>query len=175
MELILHILQNSGNAFRTGEKFIYAIRNYLCVSLLGNCTSQVTQIVGLSLHIFAALMDGFKDHLKAEMEVFISTIFLRILESENSTYDHKLRVLEVFHRLCSDADALVEIFINYDCDLDAIDLFRRIVEGFSKIAKVWILLTLFIWLVCIVHICYCDYLIRFDTKESNVSVDSDCC
>ena len=115
---------------------MYAIRNYLCVSLLGNCTSQVAQVVGLSLQIFVALLDGFKDHLKSEVEVFITTIFLRILESENSTYDHKLRVLEVFHRICFDSSALVEIFINYDCDLDAIDLFRRIVDSFAKIAKV---------------------------------------
>ncbi len=83
-----------------------------------------------------ALLDGFKDHLKSEVEVFITTIFLRILESENSTYDHKLRVLEVFHRICFDSSALVEIFINYDCDLDAIDLFRRMVDSFAKIAKV---------------------------------------
>ena len=81
-------------------------------------------------------MDDFKDHLKSELEVFITTIFLRILESENSTYDHKLRVLEVFHRICKDSSALVEIFINYDCEMEAIDLFRRVVDGFAKIAKV---------------------------------------
>lgn len=135
LELILHILQSSGPAFRTGEKFIYAVRSYLCVSLLGNCTSQVAPVVGLSLQIFVALMDDFKDHLKSELEVFITTIFLKILESENSTYDHKLRVLEVFHRICKDSSAIVEIFINYDCEMDDIDLFRRIVDGFSKIAK----------------------------------------
>jgi brefeldin A-inhibited guanine nucleotide-exchange protein len=148
LELILHILQNSGPAFRTGERFVYAIRNYLCVSLLGNCTSQVAQVVGLSLQIFVALLDGFKDHLKSEVEVFITTIFLRILESENSTYDHKLRVLEVFHRICFDSSALVEIFINYDCDLDAIDLFRRIVDSFAKIAKVSLLSVLSGRLLC---------------------------
>ena len=136
LELILHTLQTCGAAFRTGEKFVYAIRNYLCVSLLGNCTSQVAQVVGLSLQIFISLMDNFKDHLKSELEVFVATIFLRILESENSTYDHKLSVLDVFHRICKDPSVQVEIFINYDCDFEAIDLFRRIVDGFAKIAKV---------------------------------------
>jgi brefeldin A-inhibited guanine nucleotide-exchange protein len=96
----------------------------------------VAQVVGLSLQIFAALMEGFKDHLKSELEVFVATIFLRILESENSTYDHKLRVLEVFHGICKDPSVQVEMFINYDCEMDSIDLFRRIVDGFAKIAKV---------------------------------------
>lgn len=136
LELILHILQHSGPAFKSSEKIIYAIRNLLCVSLLGNCTSQIAQVTGLSLQIFVALMDSFKDHLKSELEVFVTSIFLRILESENSTYEHKLRVLEVFHSICKDPSAQIEIFINYDCDLEAIDLFRRIVDGFAKIAKV---------------------------------------
>jgi brefeldin A-inhibited guanine nucleotide-exchange protein len=142
LELILNILQNSGPAFRTGDKFIYAIRQYLCVSLLTNCTSQVAQITGLSLQIFVVVMANFKDHLKSELEVFVSTIFLKILESENSTYDHKCRVLEVFQNICRDPCALVELFINYDCDLDAINLFSRFVAGFAKIAKVYDLILL---------------------------------
>ena len=81
-------------------------------------------------------MDSFKDHLKSELEVFVTNIFLRILESENSPFDHKFRVLEVFHSIISDPINLVEIFINFDCDFDAIDLFRRIVDALSKITKV---------------------------------------
>ena len=135
LELILHILQQSGPAFRSGENFLQVIRNYLCVSLLRNCTAHVASVIGLSLQIFVALMEGFKNHLKSEMEVFVTNVFLRILESENSSYDHKLRVLEVFHSICHDPKALVELFINYDCDMDAIDLFRRIVDGFAKVAK----------------------------------------
>ncbi len=136
LELILAILQNSGPAFRTGDKFIFAIRQYLCSSLLTNCTSQVAQITGLSLQIFVVVMQSFKESFKSELEVFVSTIFLRILESENSTYDHKCRVLEVFQNICRDPSALIELFINYDCDLEAINLFSRFVAGFAKIAKV---------------------------------------
>jgi brefeldin A-inhibited guanine nucleotide-exchange protein len=41
----------------------------------------------------------------------------------------------VFHNIINDPSALVEIFINYDCDFEEIDLFRRIVDAFAKIAK----------------------------------------
>ena len=132
----MHILTHCGSAFRTGEKFIYASKSYLCVSILGNCTSQNPVITSLSLQVFVALMESFKDHLKSELEVFVSNIFLRILESENSPHEHKRRVLDVFDSIINDPTALVEIFINYDCDFEAIDLFRRIVDAFSKIAKV---------------------------------------
>jgi brefeldin A-inhibited guanine nucleotide-exchange protein len=105
--MILYILQRSGPAFKSGEKFIYAVRQYLCVSLLGNCTSNIAQVTGLALHVFVALLECFKDYLKAELEVFVTNIFLRILESENSTFEHKLRVLEVFHNICKDPRAQV--------------------------------------------------------------------
>ena len=45
-------------------------------------------------------------------------------------------VLEVLCDICSDPNVLVEIFLNYDCDLYAIDLFKRIVTSLSKMAKI---------------------------------------
>lgn len=45
---------------------------------------------------------GFQNHLKAEIEVFITSIFLRILESEHSAFDHKvctIQELTVYERV----------------------------------------------------------------------------
>lgn len=42
-------------------------------------------------------------------------------------------VLEVISGLCRDPLALVEMFVNYDCDLQAIDLFKRIVTALAKV------------------------------------------
>jgi len=135
LELLLSILDHAGPTFRTSEKFVYLVRSYLCVSLLKNATSSNTQVVGLSLRIFISMTSHFKDHLKSEIEVFISNIFLRLLESENSSFDHKILVLEVFYNLCQDPQTLVEIFLNYDCDLGATSMFKRIVNALAKVAK----------------------------------------
>ena len=42
-------------------------------------------------------------------------------------------VLEAISGLCRDPLALVEMFVNYDCDLQAIDLFKRIVTALAKV------------------------------------------
>ena len=115
MELILHILQRSGPAFRSGDKFLFAIKQYLCVSLLGNCTSPIAQVTSLGLQIFVSLLNGFKENLKGELEIFVGSIFLKILESEYSTFEHKCRVLEVLQSLCADPVALVRIFMVQTC------------------------------------------------------------
>ena len=44
-------------------------------------------------------------------------------------------VLEVISGLCRDPLALVEMFVNYDCDLQAIDLFKRIVTALVKVGS----------------------------------------
>ncbi|CAN0442093.1 unnamed protein product, partial [Discosporangium mesarthrocarpum] len=45
----------------------------------------------------------------------------------------KILVLEVISGLCRDPLALVEIFLNYDCDLEAMDLFKRVVTALAKV------------------------------------------
>ena len=61
-------------------------------------------------------------------------MFLRILESDDSVFDHRMLVLEVFARLCQDSYTVVELFINYDCS-DEISsesgVFERIVGAIN--------------------------------------------
>ena len=96
LELVLGLLEKSGPAFRGGEPFVECVRTSLCAELLKNCTSNVMPVVSLSLRIFVALTHNFKDHLKSEVEVFVTRIFLRILESENRSHEQKVRF---FHAL----------------------------------------------------------------------------
>ena len=46
-------------------------------------------MVALSLRIFVTLIGAFKARLKGEVEVFVTNIFLRVLESENTPAEHK--------------------------------------------------------------------------------------
>ena len=134
LELLATVLEYCGNAFRLGEKFIYAVQNYLCVSLLKNCMSSNTQVAYLSQKIFLVLVYKFKRHLKSEIEVFMSNIFLRVLESPNSSFEQKALVLEALRSLCLDPVLLTQIFLNYDCDFDAVNLYKEIVHNLTKLS-----------------------------------------
>jgi len=69
LELLLSILENASPAseFVTSERFAFAIRHYLCVSLLKNCMSNNTRVVSLSLRLFVPIMRQFKDVLKVSV------------------------------------------------------------------------------------------------------------
>lgn len=69
LQLLLSILQNAGEVFKTNEMFITAIKQYLCVALSKNGVSSVAEVFELSLAIFLALLSNFKVHLKMQIEV----------------------------------------------------------------------------------------------------------
>ena len=64
----------------------------------------------------------------------MSNIFLRVLESPNSSFQQKALVLESLRTLCSDPVLLTQIFLNYDCDLDALNLYKEIVHNLTKLS-----------------------------------------
>ncbi|KAK6645643.1 Brefeldin A-inhibited guanine nucleotide-exchange protein 1 [Polyplax serrata] len=135
LHLLLSILQVAGPVFRSSEKFITIIKQYLCVALSNSGVSNVPEIFELSLSIFLALLSNFKFHLKMQIEVFFKEIFLNILETSSSSFEHKWMVIQALTRICGDAQSVVDIYVNYDCDLTAANLFERLVNDLSKIAQ----------------------------------------
>uniref|UniRef100_A0A670IU83 ARF guanine nucleotide exchange factor 2 n=1 Tax=Podarcis muralis TaxID=64176 RepID=A0A670IU83_PODMU len=135
LQLLLSVLQNAGPVFRTHEMFINAIKQYLCVALSKNGVSSVPDVFELSLAIFLTLLSNFKTHLKMQIEVFFKEIFLNILETSSSSFEHKWMVIQTLTRISADAQCVVDIYVNYDCDLNAANIFERLVNDLSKIAQ----------------------------------------
>ena len=59
----------------------------------------------------------FKTHLKSQVEIFFKEIFLNILETPSSSFQQKWLVIQALTRICDDAQSVVDIYVNYDCDL----------------------------------------------------------
>uniref|UniRef100_A0A3Q2CS45 ADP-ribosylation factor guanine nucleotide-exchange factor 2 (brefeldin A-inhibited) n=1 Tax=Cyprinodon variegatus TaxID=28743 RepID=A0A3Q2CS45_CYPVA len=134
LQLLLSVLQGAGPVFRTHEMFVNAIKQYLCVALSKNGVSSVPEVFELSLAIFLTLLSHFKVHLKMQIEVFFREIFLTILETSTSSFEHKWMVIQTLTRICA-AQCVVDIYVNYDCDLNAANIFERLVNDLSKIAQ----------------------------------------
>ncbi|XP_022089529.1 brefeldin A-inhibited guanine nucleotide-exchange protein 1-like isoform X3 [Acanthaster planci] len=135
LHLLLSVLQSAGPVFRTNDMFITAIKQYLCVALSKNGVSAVPEVFELSLAIFLTLLSLFKTHLKMQIEVFFKEIFLNILETPTSSFEQKWMVVQALTRICADAQCVVDIYLNYDCDLSSANIFERLVGDLSKIAQ----------------------------------------
>lgn len=80
LELLKVLLENSGQVFQSSERFIAAIKQYLCFSLLKNAASPINAAQALSCSIFYTLLMKFRFALKAEVGVFFPMILLRAIE-----------------------------------------------------------------------------------------------
>ncbi|VDD92137.1 unnamed protein product [Enterobius vermicularis] len=135
LEMLLLIVQNSSSLLHTSQPFILALRHYLCVSLSRNGVSPIVTIFEKSLAIFVQLVNKFKMHLKVQIEVFFREIIFSILESSSSSFEHKWIVVNTLEKICEDPQSVVDIYVNYDCNLTAANIFERIINSLSKIAQ----------------------------------------
>lgn len=104
-----------------GIQFTQATKQYLCHALARNAVSHIPQVFDVSCEIFWRMLDSLRVHLKKEIEVFMIEIYLPILEMKTSSYQQKLTFINILSRLCNDPRALVEMYLNYDCDRSAMD------------------------------------------------------
>lgn len=123
LNILLITMEKAGPVFHNSDIFITVIKHYLCASLCTNGVSSDSQVFGLSLSIIAILLFRFRVHLKPQIEVFFKYIFLNILESATSSLKHKFLVIQALALICQNPQTLVDLYLNYDCDLNTVDIF----------------------------------------------------
>ncbi|KAI0065725.1 hypothetical protein BV25DRAFT_1850119 [Artomyces pyxidatus] len=114
--------------------FIQMANTYLCLSLSRNAVSPIPQVFEISVEIFWRVLSGLRSKLKKELEVMFHEIFIPILEMKTSTLKQKAVILSMISRLCQDPQALVDIYINYDCDSEAADnIYEHLMNIITKL------------------------------------------
>ena len=66
----------------------------------------------------------------------MNEIYLPILEMRSSPMAQKTVLLNTLQRLCRDPQALVEVYLNYDCDRTALEnLYERLMNVISRLTQ----------------------------------------
>ncbi|KAJ3192256.1 Brefeldin A-inhibited guanine nucleotide-exchange protein 2 [Irineochytrium annulatum] len=135
LELILSVLNNAGSVLLNDELFTDLIKTNISASVSRNGITTNPLLFELSLSIFLMLIRYYRSKLKTEVEVLLNTVYLHILEMGNSTYKQKSLVLQGLLKICENPQTLVDLYINYDCDLATVSLFERIVSVCARVAQ----------------------------------------
>ena len=73
-----------------------------------------------------SLLSKFRSGLKAEIGIFFPMLVLRVLENVlQPSFLQKMTVLNLLEKITQDPQIIVDIFVNYDCDVDAPNIFER--------------------------------------------------
>jgi Sec7-like guanine-nucleotide exchange factor len=102
---------------RESVDFMQASKNSICLALAMNAPKPMMQVFEISSEIFSLIVNHMRGSLKSEIEVFFREIYLPILEMKVSSVDRKSCVVStVLGPISRDARALVEMYLNYDCN-----------------------------------------------------------
>ncbi|CAG7873476.1 unnamed protein product [Brassica rapa] len=143
LELLKVIVDNGGPIWRSDERqltpkicrFLNAIKQYLCLSLLKNSALSVMSIFQLQCAIFTSLLRKYRSGMKSEVGIFFPMLVLRVLENVlQPSFLQKMTVLSLLDNICQDPYLIIDIFVNFDCDVESPNIFERIVNGLLKTA-----------------------------------------
>ncbi|PGH23981.1 hypothetical protein AJ80_02043 [Polytolypa hystricis UAMH7299] len=135
------VIKHSTNSSET-MTLLQAIKPHLCLSLSRNGASAVPRVFDVCCEIFWLMLKHMRVMLKKELEVFLKEIYLAILEKKSSPMFQKQTFMEILERLCSEPRALVEIYLNYDCDRTALEnMFQGIIEHLSRLSSLPVAVT----------------------------------
>ncbi|XP_020095997.1 brefeldin A-inhibited guanine nucleotide-exchange protein 5 [Ananas comosus] len=135
LELLQSLLEGVSHSFTKNFHFIDSVKAYLCYALLRASVSSSPVVFQYATGIFSVLLLRFRESLKGEIGIFFPLIILRSLDSSDSTLSQRTSVLRMLEKVCRDPQMLADIFVNYDCDLEAPNLFERMVNALSRIAQ----------------------------------------
>ncbi|KAF4125399.1 brefeldin A-inhibited guanine nucleotide-exchange protein, partial [Geosmithia morbida] len=141
--------------------FLQAIKFYLCLSITRNGASSVDRVFEVCSEIFWLMLKFMRPSFKVtcpfshpltipplapsqsskhdrfcakEIEVILNEIYLALLSRKNGPISQKLYFVNILNRLCADPRALVEIYLNYDCDQTVDNIYQSIIEDLSRFA-----------------------------------------
>lgn len=148
LHLIHHLLNNHVSVFVSplssiksggnGEPnpFMQVAKPHLCLSLSRNASSSVPRVFEVCCEIFWLSLKHLRVILKKELEVFLKEVYLAVLEKKSAPPFQKQHFMSVLERLSADPRALVEIYLNYDCDRAALDnMYQGIIEHLARICS----------------------------------------
>ncbi|KAL6412287.1 Protein transport protein SEC7 [Ilyonectria robusta] len=121
--------------------FLQAVKFYLCLSITRNGASSVDRIFNVSSEIFWLMIKFMRASFKKEIEVFLNEIYLALLARRTAPLSQKLQFVTILNRLCADPRALVEIYLNYDCEQTVDNIYQTIIEDLSKFSTAPVMIT----------------------------------
>ena len=132
LELLLAILKQPGTTFKSSEQFVSLVKTEVTDVILKNSDASIEALFSLSSSLFVALVHHFRQHLHRIIGPVLDSIYLPYISSSNASYEVKYASLLVLKQICSDASIILELFLNYDCDISSYNTFQKIATTLEK-------------------------------------------
>jgi Sec7-like guanine-nucleotide exchange factor len=71
--------------------------------------------------------------MKSEVGIFFPMLVLRVLENVlQPSFVQKMTVLSLLENICHDPNLIIDIFVNFDCDVESPNIFERCLQDCQR-------------------------------------------
>ncbi|XP_049848823.1 brefeldin A-inhibited guanine nucleotide-exchange protein 2-like [Schistocerca gregaria] len=109
------------------------VKRLLVKFFLVNATSPVYAVFKLAIPLCTLMIKEFRSYLKPETEAVLGHVYIPILASTSA--QHCIVILQSLYNLFKIPQCLIDIFINYDCDVASESLVEQLLRLCSVHAK----------------------------------------
>jgi hypothetical protein len=124
LTLINIALETMSTRLNAYQEIIPILQNTLSKHLLQLGTTKNAQIFSLTLRVIFNLFNSLKNHLKVQLEVFLTSVHLRVLSSRSEDERMKELALTSLVEFCNEPALMMDLYYNYDCDVHCSNLFE---------------------------------------------------
>lgn len=124
LTLINIALETMSTRLNEYQEIIPILQNTLSKHLLQLGTTQNAQIFSLTLRVIFNLFNSLKNHLKVQLEVFLTSVHLRVLLNKKPDERMKELALSSLVEFCNEPALMMDLYYNYDCDVHCSNLFE---------------------------------------------------
>ncbi|KAI9916957.1 hypothetical protein PsorP6_018197 [Peronosclerospora sorghi] len=135
LKLINVVLETAGTGLGNHLCLVSVLQGDLSKFLLQNSETEELGILSLTLRVVFNLFNSIKDHLKVQLEVFFTSVHMRIIDSPSCSNEQKELALESLLEFCREPALMLDLYINYDCDVHCTNLFEVLCKSLAKNCK----------------------------------------
>ena len=133
LNLIQEIIERGSKYFINDYDLIFILKEFLKDSLFKNSLSNDYNIFTTSLNLFITIIKNYRENLKDQIEIFFGKILTTILVSDVFGFEYKNAILDTLINLTENISFFVEIYVNYDCDVNYYGVFQNLIDLLTKI------------------------------------------
>ncbi|KAG7372061.1 RalF-like Dot/Icm system translocated protein [Nitzschia inconspicua] len=115
------------------ENEVSILQNDLCKFLLSWSATHDLVILSLTMRVIFNLFQTIRNHLKVPLEVFLTSVHLRILEHSANPEEREV-ALESLLEFCQEPALIKDLYLNYDCDVQCTNLYASICTTLGNVA-----------------------------------------
>jgi brefeldin A-resistance guanine nucleotide exchange factor 1 len=132
LSLLRTVWETTGPHISEFPRLVQVIQDEICKYVLQNSQTHNVYVFSLTLRMVFDLFVVVKQHLKIQLEVFFTSIHLRVGNSGASSFGQKELVLESLKEFCIEPSLIAGLYRNYDCEVGSTNLFEDLCVFLSK-------------------------------------------